>query len=561
MLAGKLGLEPLRREALRGVIEGPARFAGIDVDEDLVTRLVDDTDSGEALPLLAYTLAQLADGVERGGRLLTSRYEQLGGVQGALARQADAALADATTVSGRDPDQVIKELLRLVTVDEQGRPTRWRVPRAELPALVVAELDAFVARRLVITDLDNDCVVAGVAHETFLSAWPPLAAAITAASTALRARRQIEQAAADWAEHKQPPERLWERGQLAAALADTGARLQASNHPHRSEHDEAAAAPTRPPSLVWRRRPHLGHRVVTDRVELSRQARDFLLASIRRDRRRRGRNTTILSTLLVLAVLAAGTAFVQQRAAEERQRLASARLLFTRAEATLGSDPRAALRLGEAAHRIHPDKETQAGLTHLLVNTRLSGVLEGHIAPVNAVAFAPDGRTLATASYDQTVLLWDVTDPARPRRLGDPLTGHTDAVSAVAFAPDGRTLATASWDQTVLLWDVADPARPRRLGDPLTGHTTGCPRWRLPRTGTPWPPPATTGRCCCGTSAPSTPFDQIPWSARAPAPVAALIPTSGSAWSRASLTWTPARAEADNSPAVHTSPRAGSGFR
>ena len=116
------------------------------------------------------------------------------------------------------------------------------------------------------------------------------------------------------------------------------------------------------------------------------------------------------------------------------------------------------------------------------------------------MAFAPDGHTLATASADQTVLLWDVTDPARPRRLGDPLTGHTDAVYAVAFAPDGHTLATASDDQTVLLWDVTDPARPRRLGDPLTGHTDAVSRWRSPRTGTPWPPPAPTGRCCCGTS-------------------------------------------------------------
>ena len=56
-------VRPLRREALRAVIEGPARLAGIGVDEDLVARLVTDTDSGEALPLLAYTLAQLADGV------------------------------------------------------------------------------------------------------------------------------------------------------------------------------------------------------------------------------------------------------------------------------------------------------------------------------------------------------------------------------------------------------------------------------------------------------------------------------------------------------------------
>ncbi len=75
-------LRPLRREALRAVIERPARLAGIEVDDELVDRLVDDTNTGEALPLLAFTLAQLAEGVTRGGRLSSARYDQLGGVQG-----------------------------------------------------------------------------------------------------------------------------------------------------------------------------------------------------------------------------------------------------------------------------------------------------------------------------------------------------------------------------------------------------------------------------------------------------------------------------------------------
>jgi hypothetical protein len=172
--------------------------------------------------------------VQRGGRLLANRYEQLGGVQGALARQADAALADATAAGGRDRDQVVKDLLRLVTVDEQGHPTRWRVRRDELPDPVTAELGAFVARRLLTTDLDDGRVVVGVAHEALLSAWPPLAEAIAAASTALRARRHIEQATDDWAQHGQASDRLWERGQLAAALADTGAHLQASHQPSRA---------------------------------------------------------------------------------------------------------------------------------------------------------------------------------------------------------------------------------------------------------------------------------------------------------------------------------------
>jgi hypothetical protein len=182
-------------------------------------------------------------------------------VQGALSSQADAALAEACAASGRDRGQVIAGLLRLVTVDEQGRPTRWRVPRSELPEPMVRELDAFVRRRLLITDTDEDSgVVVGVAHEAFLSAWAPLARAIEDNTVALRARRVIEQGATEWDDEGRPPARLWERGQLAAALADTGA------HPHAGE-------------------------VVSDRVELSPMARLFLHASIRRDRLRRGRRS------------------------------------------------------------------------------------------------------------------------------------------------------------------------------------------------------------------------------------------------------------------------------
>jgi WD40 repeat protein len=47
-----------------------------------------------------------------------------------------------------------------------------------------------------------------------------------------------------------------------------------------------------------------------------------------------------------------------------------------------------------------------------------------------------------------------VSDHDRPHQLGQPLTGHTGAINGVAFAPDGRTLATTSTDQTAILWDV-----------------------------------------------------------------------------------------------------------
>jgi hypothetical protein len=75
------------------------------------------------------------------------------------------------------------------------------------------------------TDRKDDRVVVGVAHEAFLTAWPPLRQAIEASSIALRARRPVQQTADKWAAADEPPPWLWERGQLAAALADTGARL------------------------------------------------------------------------------------------------------------------------------------------------------------------------------------------------------------------------------------------------------------------------------------------------------------------------------------------------
>jgi len=83
-------------------------------------------------------------------------------------------------------------------------------------------------------------------------------------------------------------------------------------------------------------------------------------------------------------------------------------------------------------------------------------------AGVNAVAFSPDGRLLA-CGCNKTVVLWDVTAPARPVQLAS--AAHRGWVKAARFSPDGRLLATGAVDgkNPAILWNVADPQRPERI--------------------------------------------------------------------------------------------------
>ena len=91
---------------------------------------------------------------------------------------------------------------------------------------------------------------------------------------------------------------------------------------------------------------------------------------------------------------------------------------------------------------------------------------------VLAVAFSPNGKTLATGSADYSgagiAQLWDVTTQ---RQIGAPMTADSSLVVAVAFSPDGKILATAGQDGKARLWDVATQ---QQIGAPTCTADESC---------------------------------------------------------------------------------------
>ncbi len=440
---GQVALGPLSEAQLREVITRPARRAGLEIEAGLVEVLLRDIgltphDSSRtaipsvgALPLLSHALLGTWQHREK-GTLTVAGYRLTGAVWGAVATTAERAYA---SLSAQQQPAARRILLQLVHIGAE-KETGHRTPTAHLlggdsgsPAPQDA-LEVFTRARLLIQDTSH----VELAHEALIHAWPRLRRWIDEDRARLRDHQLLTETAATWG-----------RENRDAGLLYRGARLAAAH--------ERAAEP-------GESRPHLTE-VAREFLEASTEAEGVERRREQHRIRRLRQMTGSLVALLVLALVVGGVALQQNQEARTQHRVAISRELAARADKLLADRTEAAMLVAASAYRRSASAEARSSLLSAYGQYR-SREFTGHAKHVNAVAFSPDGRTLATVSALNDVKLWNTSN----RGLVATLSGHGTTVAGVAFSPDGRTLATVSYDRSVKLWDVAA----HRLIATLLGH-------------------------------------------------------------------------------------------
>lgn len=475
----RVEVAPLDEVGLRQAILHPAENVGVFVEPALLERLVTDA-AGEpgVLPLLQETLVLLWERIER--RFLPLRaYEALvmtrkaydvsgkghrTGLEVAIARRADAALASLET----DPEKIPRRIfLRLIQFGEGRADTRRQQPADALrtpgddPTEFSHILDHLAKCRLLTLSSDekNQTIRVDIAHEALIAGWSTLQQWINERRDAEQTRRRLAANAAEWVRLGKTMGGLLDAVELAEAerwLASPDAidlgydeslaeLVVASRNAIEQANREKEAQTQRELQLV------------RERLEQEQKA-----AAQERKARRVAQILNVVAGISVLALTGLTTyAFIQQDRATKSEQESQRQTAIAQAktsETFLASNQQleallSGLRVAQTVRspKWHGEIPVQVAfsLQQVVYGIQERNRLEGHADWVTGVDISADGQTIASASTDNTIKLWQANGS-----LLRTLKGHEGGVLEVNFSRDNRMLVSAGFDKTIRLWDV-----------------------------------------------------------------------------------------------------------
>jgi WD40 repeat protein len=425
--AGQYALPTPSFAEIGQMIRHPAQAAGLrfEKDPDRGTSLDEvlheaAADNPEALPLLEFTLEELYQ--RRDGDVLTfEAYEELGGLEGALAERAEEVYQDLPA----DAQDAFPDVMEaLVTIRDEGdggvegAAASRRVPIDDVASDDAREtlVDRFVEARLLVTDR-NDAgeAVVSVAHEALLREWPRLRDWIERNRAFLQTRARVQERAARWDEEGRPEDLLLPTGQ---PLAEARGLL---------EEQEGALGTT---------------------------LQEYIRQSVERaERRERRRRRTIGGAVAAFVLVVAGFGvFSYQQWTESAERRDQA---LRSQSLNLAEDAREQVKKGDAMTGMllalealpkdmaSPDRpyvpKAHSALYNALMHNREQWFVDAHSGPVINSDLGPERRYLVTTSRDSTAQIYDL----EKQKLTATLDGHGSTIYHAEFDSTGSRVVTA----------------------------------------------------------------------------------------------------------------------
>ncbi|GCA74180.1 protein TolB [Microcystis aeruginosa NIES-2520] len=418
-------LTDMDESELRLAIAEPAARNGVIFEKGLINQIIADFyEQAGSLPLLQYTLDLLWQKNHIQERVLNNKiYQEIGGVTGALEKQADKIYSQFNEQQRKTAEEIFLELISLEGEKAVSRRAdKSSFEQEEMQREVLYQL---IDNRLLVSKGEDGKATVEVAHEELLRCWQVLQDLIREKEEIIVLRSRLYADAKQWDDlQKQDAVKasseLWGGSKLAKIV-----EFQKNN------------------SL-----PNL------DTVAI-----EFIKASISQAERQKNEKIRtarrIAAVSLVAVVVSSSLGLMAwQKTQQAELNLANARGFSSWSLFVQGKDLDAfvlAIKAGKTLQKQHKyDKEVMNTLQALLYWKSERNRLEGHDFWVNSVNFSLDGKTLVSGSWDNTIKLWNVETGQEIRTL----KGHDGLVFSVNFSPDGKTLVSGSWDKTIKLWNV-----------------------------------------------------------------------------------------------------------